>query len=302
MLRASSILHHFFLFSVLTDAVPQVEKSQNDTHDVQIESETDILDTVPSSMPDASCTVNTDFGTANNGQNSNCEVEDSPVPEMSIETSSHDDPSSHGGTEYVMPSRNEVYAVDMAGHCMPVDFVWTSHSSNHYNNTFVDNSDMNAHSSKSSSMTDLEPPQNQGKRGEPKHDQTNGRKPSLHSTAGSPTITGPIDRSRSTAQPDRNGQTPGSSSNNTATSPTHSTQNGFEQHENRTPSLNTAEASSPNQPQEGIAAAVHILPETLVNGAINVASQAYTTARAVFSNLRSRPGVIIYFVPTDCGM
>jgi hypothetical protein len=201
--------------SVLTGAVPipvkdHMQESKNDKHDVQIESETNLLDILPNNIADAPCTVNTGFGTTKDGQKSNCEVEESPAPELNTETSSHDEPLSHERAEYVMPSRNKIYAVDVRGCCRPVN-----------NYTFVGNSKMHV----------------------------------------------------------------------------------FKQHENQTPSSDIAETSSPNQPQDTFGAAVHILPEKLVNGAINAASQAYTTARAVLSSLRSRPSeVSIYIVPADCGM
>lgn len=81
----------------------------------------------------------------------------------------------------------------------------------------------------------------------------------------------------------------GTSFNCGMTSSTNTTQNDFKQHKSPTLSSDTTQTSSPNQHREPFGAAVHILPETLVNGAISVASQAYTTARAVLNNLRSRP-------------
>jgi single-stranded DNA-binding protein len=77
----------------------------------------------------------------------------------------------------------------------------------------------------------------------------------------------------------------GSSFNNSTSSSRNGTHNGFEQCHIPTSSANTSQAASPNQPEDLFGAAVHILPETLVNGAVNVASQAYTTARSVLNNL-----------------
>jgi hypothetical protein len=346
------------ILSVLTGAVPvfvkrQVEESKNDKHDMEIESETNLLDTLPSNTAAASCTISPNFGTVKDGQKSDCEVEDSPASEMAPETSPHYEPLSHERTEYVMPSRNKIYAVDMAGHCMPVDFAWTSYDNNYYSYTFAGNSKMHAHSSKNSCDTDSEPP-HQEKRGETEHDHNSGRKSSFHAAVHAQVTTDPFDVSFSNTQTSRNGQTFGNSFHNITSSSMRNIQNGFKGHESQTPYCNTADTLSPNQPQDALGAAnqtpyspnqphdafgvanqtqhsphqpqdafgtanqtpyspnqpqdafgaaVHILPETLVNGAISVASQAYTTARAVLSNLRSRPSEVnICFVPVDCGM
>jgi hypothetical protein len=323
------------------------------------------------------CTLNIDFGTTTeDGQKSDSEVEDGATAEISKETSSHEVPVSPVYlSEYVMSSKNEIYAVDMAGRCLPVDFAWASHNNNHCNRTLFGKSKTHDHSSESSSTNESYPSSNQGKRGENKRDQSGGEKSSFHATTQSQATTGPFNMSFSVADVGAGGrpfgttftyatastnqtengfkqcesQTPfsytiratspnqtqfgssfnykmsssangthtgfeqrktqapfsnttpasstdqpqfGTSFNHRMTSSTNTAQNDFKQRENPTSSSDTTQTSSPNQHQDTIGAAVHILPETLVNGAISVASQAYTTARAVLSNLRSRPSEV----------
>jgi hypothetical protein len=354
----------------------QLRESEKDKPDVQIDLEPDSFNMLSSNAVNVPCALNTDFGTTTeDGQNSDCEVEDGPTPEIIKETSSHEVPVSHERSEYVMSSRNDIYAVDMAGHCLPVDFAWASHNSNHCNNTLFGNSKTHDHSSKSSSTNESYPSSNQGKRGANKHEKSSGEKSSFRATAQSQATTGPFSMSFSVADVGEGGrpfgtaftymtassnqtqngfkqcdsQTPfsyatqatspnqtqfGSSfnykmtssanethtgfdqcknqapfSNTTSasstdqpqfaasfndrmTSSTNTAQNDFKQRETPTSSSDTTQTSSPNQHRDSFGAAVHILPETLVNGAISVASQAYTTARAVLSTLRSRPSEV----------
>jgi hypothetical protein len=297
-----------------------------------------------------------------------CEVEDRPVSEMSKETSSNENPVSHERYEHVMYSRSEVYAVDMAGHCVPVDSAWASHNSNHCNYASFGNSKTYDHSSKSSCSVDSDTPSSQEKRDDIKHDQSDGKN-SFHSTAG------PFNMSFSVGKMGVDGQTSGTSFTYKTTPSTNNTQNGFRQcenptcsnttqgpspaqsqfatsfnyttssststtqnvfkeHEGQKPSSNTTQTSSANQPQSGasfncntsssgngthnifeqhksptssanisqasspnlpedlLGAAVHIFPETLVSGAVSVASHAYTTARSVLNTLRFRPSEV----------
>jgi hypothetical protein len=79
--------------------------------------------------------------------------------------------------------------------------------------------------------------------------------------------------------------------NHGMTSSTNRTDNDFIRHESPASPSDTMQTSA-NQQHAPIGSSVHILPEMLVNGAISVASQAYTTARAVLSNLRSRPSEV----------
>jgi hypothetical protein len=307
VLHTFSFTSLFHILSVLAGTAPipvedQVEGSESGKHDVQIELEANLLHTSHSNMTDVPYAVNTSFEIAKDGQKYNCEVEDTSPPEMNTEISSNDKPLSNERSECVMPSRNKIYAVDVAGHCVPVDFAWTSHNNNHCNYAFVGNSKMHDDSSQSSSVTDSEPPQNGGKREETKHDHPSSKESSFHATVYSQDTSGPFNTSFSTAQAGGNGQAFGSSFNYMTSSSSNSSRNGFMQQENLSSSSTTTETSSQNQPQGIFGAAVHtlpavhILPETLVNGAINVASQAYTTARAVLSNLRSRPSEVnIYF-------
>jgi hypothetical protein len=270
--------------------------------------------------------------------------------------------------------------VDMEGHCLPVDFAWASHNSNHCNHTPFGNSGTHARPSKSSCTNDSCPSSDQGRSGEHQYDQSGGQS-SFHTRAQSQATTGPFSMSFSAAdvtggQPlgttftyvasnqtqngfkQCNGQTPfsyttqtsspdqtrfGSSFNCKMSSSANETHTGFEQCQkqaafsNTTSTYNTdlpqfttsfdhgmtsstnrtendfirrdSPTSSPDSTQTSAnqqnGASVHILPEMLVNGAISVASQAYTTARAVFSNLRSRPSEVnilissIQLVPCD---
>jgi hypothetical protein len=351
----------------------QLKESENDKPDVQIDSEPNSFHMLSNSAVNVPCTLNIDFGTTEDGGKSGCEVEDGPTPEISKETSSHEVPVSHERSEYVMSSRNDIYAVDMAGHCLPVDFAWASHNNNHCNSTLFGNSKTHDHSSKSSSTNESYPSSDQGEREANKHEKPSGEKSSFHTTAQSQATTGPFSMSFSvadvgggaqpsgtaftymTASSDQtqngfkqcNGQTPfsyathaaspnqtqfGSSFNYKMTSSASETHTGFEQHKNQAPFPNTASAStdlppfitsfnrkmtstntaqndskqresptsssyttqtsSPNQHRDSFRTAVHILPETLVNGAISVASQAYSTARTVLINLRSRPSEV----------
>jgi hypothetical protein len=372
-----SFIHLFLFTGIITDlGKEQMKQSENDKLDVQIDSEPNSFHMLSSSAVNVPCTLNIDFGTTTeDGQKSDCEVEDGPTPEISKETSSYEVPVSHERSEYVMSSGNEIYAVDMAGNCVPVDFAWASHNNNHCNHTLFGNSKTHDHSSKSSSTNESHPSSNQGKRGENKRDQSSGEKSSFHATNQSHATTGPFSMSFSVADvvgdgrpfgttftyatastnQTQNGfkqcekQTPfsyttqatspnqtqySSSFNCKMTSSTNETHTGFEQRKNQAPFSNTTPASSTDRPQFGtsfnhgmtsstnttqndfrqresptsssdttqtsfpnhhrdpIGAAVHILPETLVNGAISVASQAYTTARAVLSSLRSRPAEV----------
>lgn len=360
-----------------SDSVPAavkecLEKSQNWNPEVQFDPEKNLHHTLSSNVGDAPCTLNTGLGATGDGKKCDFEVEDRPLPEMSKETSSHEDPVSHERCEHVVYSKSEVYAVDMAGHCMPVDSAWASHNNNHCNYALFGNSKIYDHSSKSSSLIDSDTPSSKGKRDDIKHDQSSGKNSSFHTTAHSHTTTGPFNLSFSVGETVRDGQTFGTSfiykttpsanktqngfrqcetptSSNTTQGPSpdqtqfatsfnyttssstattqngikehegqkpssntaqpsftnqpqfgtsfnystssskNGTQNGFEQHKGRTPSANTSQASSPNLPEDLFGAAVHILPETLVSSAVNVASHAYTTARSVLNNLRFRP-------------
>jgi hypothetical protein len=370
----------FIHFSIFTGTVTalgkeQLEESTNGKPDVQIDSEANLFHTLSSSAADVPCTLNIGFGTTEDGQKSDSGVEDGPAPEISKETSSHEVPVSHERSEYVTSSRNEIYAVDMAGHCLPVDFAWASHNNNDCDHALFGNSKTDEHSSKSSSTTDSDPSLNQGKREKNKRGQSSGEKSSFHATTQSQATTGPFRMSYSVAdvggggQPfgtaftyvttssnqTQNGfkqcdsQTPfayttqvsspnqtqfGNSFNYRMTSSANNTHTGFEQHKNQAPfsnttqassadqpqcgtsfnhrmtsstnrtendfkqresptsSSNTTQTSSPNQHQDPFGAAVHILPESLVNGAFGVASRAYTTARSVLINLRSRPSEV----------
>jgi hypothetical protein len=361
--------------SVLTGTVTQeLKESENDKPDIQIDSEANLVHTPSSNAADVSCTLNVDSGkTTEDGQKSDFEVNDGPKPEINKETFPQEVPVSHENSQYVTSSRNEIYAVDMEGHCLPVDFAWASHNSNHCNHTLFGNSKTHDHSSKSSSTNDSRPFSDQRKTGEKKYDQSGGQRSSFHATAQSQATTGPFSVSMSvadvgggglpfgtmftyvapssnqtengfkqfnsqtpfsyTTQTSSPNQTPfGSSFNCKMTSSANKTHTGFEQCRNQAPFANTASStglpqfgtsfnhettfstnrtqndfkqrgsptSSPdstrtstaNQRHDPIGTAVHILPETLVNGAISVASQAYTTARAVLSNLRGRPSEV----------
>jgi hypothetical protein len=307
MTNFTSLFVHLHL-SLLTGAVPvvvkeQFEKSESGKHDRHMEPEADLLHTISSNTTDVPCTPSMGFGTTEDGQKSKCEVEDSPKSEMG-EKSSHGDSLSHERPEYVMSSRKEIYAVDMEGHCMPVEYLWASHNNNHCNYTPVGHSKMHDHSSENASMPGSDPPPNQGKGKETKHGPSGGEKSSFLATAHSYATAGPFGMNFSTPQMDGDGQISGNSAMY-STSSTSVNQNGFNQCESQISSSDTAQASSGNQPQDPFGTAVHILPETLVNGAISVASQAFTTARAVLSNLRPRPAevnMLFYFVPVDCGM
>lgn len=354
-------------------------KSENDKPDIQTDAEPNSFHMLNSSAVNVPCTLNIDFGTkTEDGQKSDCEVEDGPTPEISQENSSHEVPVSPVYlSEYIMSSRNEIYAVDMEGHCLPVDFAWASHNNNHCNHTLFGNSKTNDHSSESSSTNESYHSSNQGKREENKRDQPGGEKSSFHTTTLPQATTGPFSMSFSVSDMGGGGrpygtftyatastnqtqnifkqcqsQTPftnttqatypnqtqfgssfnykmSSSANETRTgseqrknqapfsnttpsstdqpqfgitfhhgmtSSTDTTQNDFKQSESPASSSDTTQTSSSNQHGDPIGAAVHILPETLVNGAISVASQAYTTARAVLSNLRSRPSEVFHFL------
>ncbi|XP_067008585.2 next to BRCA1 gene 1 protein isoform X2 [Anabrus simplex] len=61
---------------------------------------------------------------------------------------------------------------------------------------------------------------------------------------------------------------------------------------NNTSNTQTSQAQqSPTSTHDPLSNVIHILPETLVSGAVNVATSAFSTARAVISNLRSKqPG------------
>ncbi|XP_033608398.1 uncharacterized protein LOC111866967 isoform X2 [Cryptotermes secundus] len=360
---------------IITDLGKEQLKSENDKPDVQTDSEPNSFHMLNSSAVNVPCTLNIDFGTTTteDGQKSDREVEDGTTPDISKETCSHEVPVSPVYlSEYIMSSRNEIYAVDMAGHCLPVDFAWASHNNNHCNHTLFENSKTNDHSSESSSTNESYHSSNQGKREENKCDQPGGDNSSFHATTHPQATTGPFSMSFSVSDVRGGGrpygttyayatastnqtqnifkqcqsQTPftnttqatspnqtqfGSSFNYNMSSSANETHTGFEQRKNQAPFSDTTRASSTDQPQVGttfnhgttsstdtaqndfkqcesptsssdttqtsssnrhgdpIGAAVHILPETLVNGAISVASQAYTTARAVLSNLRSRP-------------
>jgi hypothetical protein len=274
-----------------------------------------------------------------------------------------------------MYSRSEVYAVDMEGHCMPVDSAWASHNNNHCNYTLFGNSRVYDHSSKSSCFVDSDTPSSQGRTDDIKHDRSSGKNSSFHTTTHSRTTAGPFNIRVSVRKVGKDGQTydipfiykttpstnktqngcrqwQNTTSSNTAQGPcpdqsqfatsfsyatsssTTTSQSGPEEHEVQQPSSNTAEASSVNPPHFGSSfncstsssrngthngfeqnhsptssadtsqaastnrpedlfeAAVHILPETLVNGAVSVASHAYTTARSVLNNLRYRPSEV----------
>jgi len=345
-------------------------QSENGNPEVQFDSEKNLQHSLSSNVGDAPCSLNMGLEKTGDGQKCDCEVEDTPLPEMSKETSSHEEPVSHERSERVMYSRSEVYAVDMAGHCMPVDSAWASHNNNHCNYTLFGNSKGYDHSSKSSGFVDSDTPSSQGRRDD-KHDRSSGKNSSFHARSHSHTTAGPFNMSFSVGEMGKGGQTFGTSfiykttpstnktqngfrqwenttSSNTtqepcpdqsqfatsfsyATSSSTTTQSGFEEHGGQQPSSNTAEASSVNPPHFGssfnystsssrngthngfeqnhsptssantsqaaspkgpedlFGAAVHILPETLVNGAVTVASHAYTTARSVLNNLRFRP-------------
>lgn len=362
--------------AVLTDSAPAAVKeclgqSENGNPEVQFDSEKNVQHTVSSNVGGAPCSLNVRLEKTGDEQECDCEVEDIPIPEMSKENSSHEEPDSHERSEPVMYSRGEVYAVDMAGHCMPVDSAWASHNNNHCNYTLFGNS----HSSKSSCFNDSDTPSSQGRRDNIKHDRSSGKNSSFHTTTHSHTTAGPFNMSFSVGEMGKGGQTFGTSfiykttpstnktqngfrqwenttSSNTTQGPcpdqsqfatsfsyatsssTTTTQSGFQEHEGQEPSSTTAEASSVNppnfgssfnystsssrngthngfeqnhsptssantsqaaspiQPEDLFGAAVHILPETLVNGAVSVASHAYTTARSVLNNLRFRPSEV----------
>ena len=366
------------LFAVLTDSTPAVvkeclEQSENGNPEVQGDSEKNLQHILSSNVGDAPCSLNMGLEKMGDGQKCDCEVEDTPIPKMNKETSSHEEPVAHARSEHVMYSKGEVYAVDMAGHCMPVDSAWASHSNNHCNYTLFGNSKVYDHTSESSRLIDSDTPSSQGRRDDIKHDQSSGKNSSFHATTHSHTTAGPFNMSFSVGEMGKDGQTFGTSyiykttpstdktqnrfrqcenttSSNTtqgpcpdqsqcatsfnySTSSSATTQSGFEEQEGQKPSLNAAEASSvnpphfgssfnystsssrngthngfeqytgttsantsqatsPNLPEELFGAAVHILPETLVNGAVSVASHAYTTARSVFNNLRFRPSEV----------
>lgn len=351
-----------------------MEQSKNYNPEVQFDTEKNLHHTLSSNVGDAPCTLNSELGATGDGQKCDCEVEDISVPEMSKETSSHEEPVPCERSEHVMYSRSEVYAVDMAGHCMPVDSAWASHNNNHCNYALFGNSKIYDRSSKSSSLIDSDAPSSEGKRDD-KHDQSSGKNSSFHAAAHSHTTAGPLNMSFSVREMVTDGQAFGTSfvykttpstnntqngfrqcenptSSNTTQGPspdqsqfatsfnyttnssTTTTHNGFKEHERQNPSPNTAQASfanhpqfgtsfnystssskngtqngfaphksaasspntsqasSPNRPEDFLGAAVHILPETLVNGAVSVASHAYTTARSVLNNLRFRPSEV----------
>ena len=366
--------------AVFTDSAPAavkecLEQSENGNAEVRFDSEKNLQHTVSSNVGAAPCNLNMGLEKTGDGQKCDCEVEDTPVSEMSKETSSHEEPVSHERSEHVMYSRSEVYAVDMAGHCMPVDSAWASHNNNHCNYTLFGNSKGYDHSSKSSGFVDSDTPSSQGRREDIKHDRSSGKNSSFHATTHSHTTTGPFNMSFSVGEMGKGGQTFGTSfvykttpstnktqngfrqwenttSSNTTQGPcpdqsqfatsfsyatsssTTTTHSGFEEHEGQQPSSNTAEASSvnaphfgssfnystsssrngthngfeqnhsptssantsqaasPNRPEDLFGAAVHILPETLVSGAVSVASHAYTTARSVLNNLGFRPSEV----------
>jgi len=361
--------------SVLADSAPAavkecLEQSENGNPEVQFDSEKNLQHTVSSNLGDSPSSLNVVLEKMGDGQKCDSEVEDTPIPEMS-KTSSHEEPVSQERSEHVMYSRSEVYAVDMAGHCMPVDSAWASHNNNHCNYTLFGNSKGYDHSSKSSCFVGSDTTSSQGRRDDIKHDRW--RKSTIHGTTR--TTGGPFNMSFSFGKMDKGGKTYGTSfmykttlpknktqngfrqsekntSSNTTQGPcpdqsqfptsfsyatsssTTTTQNGFEEHEGQQPSSNTAEASSVNPPHFGssfnystsssrngthngfeqnhsptssantsqadspirpenvLGAAVHILPETLVNGAVSVASHAYTTARSVLNNFVFRPSEV----------
>lgn len=365
--------------AVLTDSAPAavkecLEQSENGNPEVQLDSEKNLQHTVSSNVGDAPSSLNVGLEKTGDGQKCDCEVEDTPIPEMS-KTSSREEPVSLERSEHVMYSRSEVYAVDMAGHCMPVDSAWASHNNNHCNYTLFGNSKGYDHSSKSSCFVDSDTPSNQGRRDDIKHDRSSGQNSSFHATTHSHTTAGPFNMSFSVGEMGKGGQTFGTSfsykttpstnktqngfrqwenttSSNTTQGPcpdqsqfatsfsyatsssTTTTQSGFEEHEGQHPSSNTTEASSVNpphfgssfnystsssrngthngfeqnhsptssantsqtaspiQPEDLLGSAVHILPETLMNGAVSVASHAYTTARSVLNNLVFRPSEV----------
>lgn len=61
-------------------------------------------------------------------------------------------------------------------------------------------------------------------------------------------------------------------------------------HENMTAKMPSDDSERAIKPTEHVVheSPVHILPETLVNGALNVASKAYNTAQSVLNNLRTK--------------
>ena len=177
-------------------------------------------------------------------------------------------------SECVTNSRN-VYAVDANGHCIPVNFIWGN--SKNQKKRASGTQDVPKDDSKSSSK--------QEKKEGFKRRYSNGS--SFHSHTHS--SAGPFCMSFQTGQQGNgNRQTSGT----TFSRANSKSSSGF--HHSRTSSTSSSNASSSHTTRDHTSgAAVHILPETLVNGAINVASQAITTARAVFNNLRSnRPSEV----------
>lgn len=256
-----------------SDAAPVSEQQQSDKDETQ-------------SLPQNSSVPSPN--TENEKKSDDPEADKKSAPETDKEAS-YQEP---------LTTRNKVYAVDMAGHCLPVGSPWAGNNGN----TGAFTSDGNR------SGTDTPPKEEEtggAKHFFSTHPQSrvgNGKAYGTAFTFSTNTNQTPPQGPFGGAQfkSDGKGHTftysTGPSRNKKQTSPpppqgAKSTQDGEGQSHETSFGYSTSSSTDTKQtsPQDARGGAVHILPETLVNGAINVASQAFTTARAVLSNLRSRP-------------
>ncbi|PSN33627.1 hypothetical protein C0J52_20100 [Blattella germanica] len=250
-----------------SEMIPLTSNEKEKGDFVECDSSSDVKE-MSSTEPDDICIVSTSQCSTQNDQHHESikENETEITPECN-ETSINNETNLYDESFSVLTT-NSIYAVDMEGHCMLV------------NNT------SEGQSSKEDENSDSSVPKNNSEylSGQDTTDGVNGehtQKPPFHvsySHCQSQAYT-PF---HSVFQVDSvgNGQNTDATFNRNSKS---SSGAAFQHNVTQATSAHT----SPNSPQESRGASVHILPETLVTGAINVASQAFTTARAVLNNLRS---------------